>query len=31
LYEAFGMEHSGRSRGVGEIPGAIAYVKRVDS
>jgi ribosomal protein S18 acetylase RimI-like enzyme len=29
LYEAFGMERSGSSRGIGEIPGAIAYVKRV--
>ena len=29
LYESFGMERSGSSRGVGEIPGAIAYVKRV--
>lgn len=29
LYESFGMEHSGRSQGVGDIPGAIAYVKRV--
>jgi ribosomal protein S18 acetylase RimI-like enzyme len=29
LYESFGMERSGSSRGVGEIPGAIAYVKRL--
>lgn len=29
LYERFGMERSGSSQGVGEIPGAIAYVKRV--
>jgi ribosomal protein S18 acetylase RimI-like enzyme len=29
LYEGFGMERSGRSEGVGEIPGAIAYVKRL--
>jgi ribosomal protein S18 acetylase RimI-like enzyme len=29
LYESFGMEQSGRSEGVGEIPGAIAYVKRI--
>jgi ribosomal protein S18 acetylase RimI-like enzyme len=29
LYEGFGMERSGRSEGVGEIPGAIAYLKRL--
>ena len=29
LYESFGMERSGSSRGIGDIPGAIAYVKRV--
>lgn len=29
LYEGFGMERTGRSEGVGEIPGAIAYVKRL--
>ena len=29
LYERFGMERSGRSEGIGEIPGAIAYVKRL--
>jgi ribosomal protein S18 acetylase RimI-like enzyme len=29
LYERFGMERSGSSEGMGEIPGAIAYVKRV--
>jgi ribosomal protein S18 acetylase RimI-like enzyme len=29
LYEGFGMERSGRSEGVGEVPGAIAYVKRL--
>jgi GNAT superfamily N-acetyltransferase len=29
LYERFGMERSGASEGVGEIPGAIAYVKRL--
>ena len=29
LYESFGMERSGRSQGIGDIPGAIAYVKRV--
>ena len=29
LYERFGMERSGSSRGVGQLPGAIAYVKRV--
>ena len=29
LYESFGMERSGSSRGIGEIPGAIAYVKRL--
>jgi ribosomal protein S18 acetylase RimI-like enzyme len=29
LYESFGMERSGSSEGIGEIPGAIAYVKRV--
>jgi len=28
LYEGFGMERSGRSQAVGDIPGAIAYVKR---
>jgi len=31
LYERFGMERSGRSDAVGDIPGAVAYVKRVDS
>ena len=30
LYERFGMERSGSSEAVGEIPGAIAYVKRLD-
>jgi ribosomal protein S18 acetylase RimI-like enzyme len=29
LYERFGMERSGSSQGIGEIPGAIAYVKRL--
>jgi GNAT superfamily N-acetyltransferase len=29
LYESFGMERTGSSRGVGQIPGAIAYVKRL--
>jgi ribosomal protein S18 acetylase RimI-like enzyme len=29
LYESFGMERSGSSEAVGEIPGAIAYLKRV--
>ena len=29
LYERFGMERGGRSKGVGGIPGAVAYVKRV--
>ena len=29
LYERCGFERSGRSKGVGKIPGAIAYVKRV--
>jgi GNAT superfamily N-acetyltransferase len=29
LYESFGMERSGSSRGIGDIPGAIAFVKRV--
>jgi GNAT superfamily N-acetyltransferase len=29
LYEAFGMERSGSSKGTREIPGAIAYVKRL--
>jgi ribosomal protein S18 acetylase RimI-like enzyme len=29
LYEGFGMERSGSSQAVGEIPGAIAYVKRL--
>jgi ribosomal protein S18 acetylase RimI-like enzyme len=29
LYEGFGMERSGASRGVGKIPGAIAYLKKV--
>lgn len=29
LYESFGMERTGRSQGIGEMPGAIAYVKRV--
>jgi ribosomal protein S18 acetylase RimI-like enzyme len=29
LYEGFGMERSGRSEGIGEIPGAIAYLKRL--
>jgi ribosomal protein S18 acetylase RimI-like enzyme len=29
LYESFGFERSGSSRGIGRIPGAIAYVKRV--
>jgi ribosomal protein S18 acetylase RimI-like enzyme len=29
LYEDFGMERSGSSRPAGQIPGAIAYVKRV--
>ena len=29
LYEGFGMERSGSSKGIGEIPGAIAYVKRL--
>jgi ribosomal protein S18 acetylase RimI-like enzyme len=29
LYERFGMERSGRSEGVGEVPGAIAYVKQL--
>jgi GNAT superfamily N-acetyltransferase len=29
LYEGFGMERSGRSKGVGDIPGAIAYVKEL--
>ena len=29
LYEGFGMERSGSSEGIGEIPGAIAYVKRL--
>lgn len=29
LYEAAGMERSGASRSVGDLPGAIAYVKRV--
>jgi ribosomal protein S18 acetylase RimI-like enzyme len=29
LYEGFGMERSGSSEAVGEIPGAIAYVKRL--
>ena len=29
LYESFGMERSGSSQGVGQIPGAIAYVKRL--
>ena len=29
LYERFGMERSGSSEGVGEIPGAVAYVKRL--
>ncbi len=30
LYERFGMERSGSSEAVGEIPGAIAFVKRLD-
>jgi len=29
LYEGFGMQRSGRSEAVGDIPGAIAYVKRL--
>jgi ribosomal protein S18 acetylase RimI-like enzyme len=29
LYEGFGMERSGSTQGLREIPGAIAYVKRV--
>lgn len=29
LYEGFGMERSGSSEGFGDIPGAIAYVKRL--
>lgn len=29
LYESVGMERSGSSKGTDEIPGAIAYVKRV--
>jgi GNAT superfamily N-acetyltransferase len=29
LYERWGMERSGRSEAVGQIPGAIAYIKRV--
>ena len=29
LYESVGMERSGSSKGVGELPGAVAYVKRV--
>ena len=29
LYEGFGMVRSGASRGVGEVPGAVAYVKRL--
>jgi GNAT superfamily N-acetyltransferase len=29
LYEGFGMERSGSSQAIGEIPGAIAYVKRL--
>ena len=29
LYESFGMERSGSSQGVGKIPGAVAYVKRL--
>jgi ribosomal protein S18 acetylase RimI-like enzyme len=29
LYEKFGMRRSGRSDAVGDVPGAIAYVKRL--
>lgn len=29
LYEGFGMVRSGASRGVGDVPGAVAYVKQV--
>lgn len=29
LYERFGMHRSGRSDAVGDVPGAIAYVKRL--
>jgi GNAT superfamily N-acetyltransferase len=29
LYESFGMERSGSSKGTGDIPGAIAYLKRL--
>jgi GNAT superfamily N-acetyltransferase len=29
LYERFGMERSGSSEGIDDIPGAVAYVKRV--
>jgi ribosomal protein S18 acetylase RimI-like enzyme len=29
LYEGFGMERGPSSKGIGEIPGAVAYVKRV--
>jgi GNAT superfamily N-acetyltransferase len=29
LYESFGMERGGTSHGVGDMPGAIAYVKLV--
>jgi ribosomal protein S18 acetylase RimI-like enzyme len=29
LYERFGMERSGTTQGLGRIPGAIAYLKRV--
>lgn len=29
LYEGFGMERSGESRGTDRVPGAVAYVKRL--